>query len=257
MSVTILDKPIINRVELKVKKSDILVIIPAYNEEETIARVVDNLVENYPQYDYVVINDGSKDKTAEICRARGFRLLDLPVNVGLAGAVQTGMLYACAHGYDCVIQMDGDGQHSPDYIAAMLRCIKENDLDLVIGSRFATQKKPKGMRMLGSRLLQLAMRITTGETVTDPTSGMRMYGKRLTALLADSLDLGPEPDTVAYLIRAGFRFKEVQVQMSERTAGESYLSASRAVKYMIHMFVSILLFQWFRQKPKFRGENRV
>ena len=119
--------------------SKLLIVIPAYNEEANIVKVVNGIVKNYPQYDYVVVNDGSRDKTAAICREHGFRLIDLPVNLGLAGAFQTGLRYAAENGYDCAMQLDADGQHRPEYIAAMLKEL-ESGADIVIGSRFLTVK---------------------------------------------------------------------------------------------------------------------
>ena len=118
-----------------------LVIIPAYNEEQNIVRVIENLKNNYPMYDYVVINDGSGDDTAGLCRRHGYELIDLAVNLGLSGAFQTGLKYAYRNGYDYAIQFDADGQHRPEYIAPMLDKIQEG-YDIVIGSRFVTQKKP-------------------------------------------------------------------------------------------------------------------
>ena len=138
-----------------------LVIVPAYNEEENIVRVIENLKENYPAYDYVVINDGSSDNTAGLCRRMGYELIDLPVNLGLAGAFQTGLKYAYRQGYDYAIQFDADGQHRPEFIDAMLDKIQEG-YDIVIGSRFVTEKKPCSLRMLGSNLISLATGITTG-----------------------------------------------------------------------------------------------
>ena len=117
--------------------SDVLVVIPAYNEEQNIERVVDNLVTNYPQFDYVVVNDGSRDSTAEICRKNGYNLLDLPVNLGLAGGFQAGLKYAWRNHYAYAIQFDGDGQHRPEYIEGMRRKMEEG-YDIVIGSRFVT-----------------------------------------------------------------------------------------------------------------------
>lgn len=141
--------------------SKLLIIIPAYNEEANIVKVVNGIVKNYPQYDYVVVNDGSRDKTAAICREHGFRLIDLPVNLGLAGAFQTGLRYAAENGYDCAMQLDADGQHRPEYIAAMLEEL-ESGADIVIGSRFLTVKKPKSLRMLGSYIISWSIRLTTG-----------------------------------------------------------------------------------------------
>ena len=118
----------------------LIILIPAYNEEENIERVVNNIIENYPQYDYVVVNDGSRDHTAKICRKNGYNLIDLPVNLGLAGGFQAGMKYAHNNKYDYCIQFDGDGQHNPEYIEDMLKCMAQTGADIVIGSRFKTKK---------------------------------------------------------------------------------------------------------------------
>lgn len=225
----------------------LLIVIPAYNEEGSIERVVDDLIQNYPQYDYVVVNDGSRDRTAAICRSRGYRLIDLPVNLGLAGAFQTGLRYAAEHGYDCAMQLDADGQHLPRYIAPMLEKL-EAGADIVIGSRFVTMLKPRTLRMVGSYLISWAIRLTTGQPICDPTSGMRMFNRRLLEEFAQNLNYGPEPDTISYLIKNGAVVKEVQVKMAERTAGESYLNFARSVQYMIKMGLSILLIQWFRKR---------
>lgn len=225
--------------------SKVLLIIPAYNEEENIARVVGMLEADYPQYDYVVVNDGSRDDTADICRAHGFRFLDLPVNLGLAGAFQAGLKYACRHDYDCAVQFDADGQHRPEYIAAMVDALADNDI--VIGSRFVDAPKPKSLRMFGNNLIQAMLRITTGRTIKDPTSGMRAYNRRMIKELAFGPNLGPEPDTLAYLIRKkGARVAEVQVTMDERIAGESYLNFKASTSYMARMALSVLLIQFFR-----------
>ena len=157
----------------------ILIIIPAYNEELNIARVVDNLIKNYPQYDYIVINDGSRDSTAAICRRNGYQLIDLPINLGLSGAVQTGIRYAIKNGYDAAVQFDGDGQHRPEYIAALADKIQNESVQVAIGSRFVTEKKERSLRMLGSSILSLMIRLSTGKKIQDPTSGMRMFGKEV------------------------------------------------------------------------------
>lgn len=225
--------------------SRILLIIPAYNEEANIARVVGTLVSDYPQYDYVVVNDGSSDNTASICRAHGFRFLDLPINLGLAGAFQAGLKYAYKHDYDCAIQFDADGQHRPEFIEKMVSALQ--DSDIVIGSRFVDQPKPKSMRMLGNNLIKAMLRLTTGETIKDPTSGMRAYDRRMIKELAFGPNLGPEPDTLAYLIRKKHaRVKEVQVTMDERIAGESYLNFRTSTSYMARIALSVLLIQFFR-----------
>lgn len=225
----------------------VLIVIPAYNEEKSIERVVDHLTEHYPQYDYVVVNDGSKDGTAEICRNRGYQFINLPVNLGLAGAFQTGMKYAYLHGYDYAIQFDADGQHRPEFIQPIVEKMDEG-YDIVIGSRFVEEKKPVSLRMLGSFLISSAIRITTGTKIKDPTSGMRMFNRKLIKEFALNINYGPEPDTVSYLIKNGAKVAEVQAHMDERLEGESYLTLTRSVKYMIRMITSILLIQNFRKR---------
>ena len=227
--------------------SKLLVVIPAHNEEANIARVVENLIRHYPQYDYVVVNDGSRDKTAAVCRANGYHLIDLPVNLGLAGAFQTGLRYAAENGYDCAMQMDADGQHKPEFIAPMLAEL-EDGADIVIGSRFLTVKKPKSLRMVGSYIISWSIRLTTGRAICDPTSGMRMFNRAMMEEFAQNLNYGPEPDTISYLIKNGATVKECQVEMGERVAGQSYLNFWNSIQYMVKMSISILLIQWFRKR---------
>ena len=137
--------------------AELLIVIPAYNEAENIERVVNRLIKEFPQYDYVIVNDGSRDETAAICRRNGYNLLDLPVNLGLAGGFQAGLKYAARYGYRYAVQLDGDGQHRREYIAAMKEKMDEG-YEIVIGSRFVGQKKPFTMRMLGSNLIEKAIR---------------------------------------------------------------------------------------------------
>lgn len=229
--------------------SNLLIVIPAYNEEQNIERVVRRLQKEFPQFDYVVVNDGSRDSTAELCRRNGFHLLDLPVNLGLAGAFQAGLKYAYRNGYEYAIQFDGDGQHRPEYIQAMLDKMQEG-YDIVVGSRFLTEHKPSSMRMLGSNLIQLALCLTTGAVIHDPTSGMRMFNRSMIEEFAVNLNYGPEPDTLSYLIKNGAKVAEVQVKMDERLAGVSYLTPVNASKYMVRMLLSILLIQNFRRRVR-------
>ena len=225
-----------------------LVIIPAYNEEESIIATVEELREQAPQYDYVIINDGSRDRTSELCRARGHDIIDLPANLGLTGAFQTGMKYAHRHGYDHAIQFDADGQHIPVYIENLVRDMEQTGADVVIGSRFVTQDKPASLRMLGSNLISALIRLTTGKLIKDPTSGMRIYNRSVIELFASRDDLSPEPDTLAFLIkRCGMDVVERQVSMRDRHAGESYLTLSKSISYMSVACSSILLSLWFRR----------
>lgn len=225
-----------------------LIIIPAFNEAENIERVVENLRKSYPQWDYLVVNDGSKDNTAEICRRHGYPMLDLPVNLGLAGAFQAGIRYAYQNGYTAALQFDGDGQHEPCYIGKMIEKMEKENLDIVIGSRFCEEKKPHTLRMFGSALITSAIRLTTGKKVTDPTSGMRLFNATVMKSFSDKINYGPEPDTISYLLRCGASISEVQVEMHERIAGTSYLNLGRSVRYMLNMFISILFVQFFRPR---------
>lgn len=228
-------------------KSDLLIIIPAYNEEENIENVVSFIQKKYSEYDYIVVNDGSKDHTAGICKKNGYELLNLPVNLGLAGAFQAGLKYAYTKGYSYAIQFDADGQHRPEFIEPMLERIKEG-YDIVIGSRFITTKKGSSLRMIGSKMITVAIKLTTGVRVADPTSGMRMFSKNMIEEFAKNLNYGPEPDTVSYLLKNGAKVSEVLVIMDERQAGESYLNIVNSGKYMVKMLLSILLVQNFRKR---------
>lgn len=222
-----------------------LLIIPAYNEEESLKATIDSL--SGLDVDIIIVNDGSKDSTVQVCRENCYPFLDLSTNLGLAGAFQAGMKYAYRHNYDCAIQFDADGQHLPEYIEPLIEAIKENDI--AIGSRFVNEKKPRSMRMLGGNLISAAIRLTTGEKLTDPTSGMRAFNKRMIKQLALGLNFGPEPDTVSYLIkRADAKVVEVPVKMAERFAGESYLNPWTSVMYMLRMTISILFIQLIRKR---------
>lgn len=224
----------------------LLVIIPAYNEQDCIVQTVTELQKTCPEYDYVVINDGSKDNTKKLCLEHGFNLIDLPVNIGLTGGFQTGMKYALRHGYDAAVQFDADGQHVPTYLKDLAAKMEETGADIVIGSRFVTEKKSKSMRMIGSRLICSIMKLTGGEAISDPTSGLRMYNRKMIEVFATKSDFGPEPDSIAYLMRKGAHVAEVQVEMRDRQAGESYLTFTRSIEYMMRTCVSILFVQWFR-----------
>ena len=226
----------------------ILIIIPAYNEALNIERVVENIIHNYPQYDYVVVNDGSKYSTADICRKNKYNLIDLPINLGLSGAVQAGMRYAVKNKYDAALQYDGDGQHRAEYIAELVSMMVERDWDIVIGSRFVNEKKQHTLRMLGSHFISFIIKISTGQTIKDPTSGMRLFSKKVLHEFAYDMNYGPEPDTISYLIKNGVKVKEVQVHMDERIAGESYLNIARSIRYMVLMSFSILFMQAFRKR---------
>ena len=228
----------------------VLIIIPAYNEQENIKNVVNNLINNFSEFDYIVVNDGSKDDTGLICKKNNYNLLDLPINLGLAGGIQAGFKYAYEKEYDYAIQFDGDGQHQPQYIEKMLEKMKMEKADIVIGSRFLEQKKPKNLRMIGSNFLQTIIYVTTKKKITDPTSGMRLFNREMIKKFAYTMNYGPEPDTISYLVRCGSKIEEVQVEMKEREAGESYLNLKRSIQYMLQMCMSIIFIQMFRKREK-------
>lgn len=224
----------------------VLVIIPAYNEQDSLALTVEGLLAAQTGCDFLVVNDGSTDATEKICRERGYRHVTHPVNLGLTAGFQTGATYALAHGYDAALQFDADGQHVPEHIPALVAEMEASGADIVIGSRFVCERKPLSARMLGSRLISGLIRLTTGCAIADPTSGMRLYSRAALEQFAERFDFGPEPDSIAYLLRHGMRVSEVQVRMRERTAGESYLTLHRSISYMARACTSILLVQWFR-----------
>ncbi|WP_302384924.1 glycosyltransferase family 2 protein [uncultured Adlercreutzia sp.] len=226
----------------------VLAIIPAYNEQDNIVSTVEDLQRHAPGVDYVVINDGSTDATEAICRERGFNVISLPANLGLAGGFQTGMKYALRQGYDYALQFDADGQHSAAFVWPMVEQAETDGSDIVIGSRFCTQKKPISARMLGSMLITGMIRLTTGQRVEDPTSGMRLFNRKMICAFADNYDYSPEPDTIALVIRGGGKVSEMQVEMRDRVAGESYLNFTKSVTYMLRVCLSILFIQWFRKK---------
>lgn len=225
---------------------NVLAIIPAYNEEESILNTISELSSICPQLDFAVVNDGSRDKTRDICLSHNINLLDLPANIGLTGGFQTGVKYALSNGYDAVLQFDADGQHVPQFINPMIEQMQATGSDIVIGSRFVTEKKDHSARMIGSRLISAMIALTTGQHINDPTSGMRLFNHRAMEYFGRMNDFGPEPDSIAYLIRKGLTVSEVQVSMREREAGESYLNVTRSIEYMLRTCISILLVQWFR-----------
>ena len=226
----------------------VLIIIPAYNEEKNLKRVIDRLQQVCPQFDYVIVNDGSTDGTEKVCRQNQFRHISLPVNLGLTGAVRAGMRYASQKGYDMALQFDADGQHLPEYIQPMVDCMTQTNCDVVIASRYFGCRMPLHMRTVGAKMIAAAIRLTTGRHLSDPTSGMRLYSRRVIEQFIKDENNAPEPDTLSYLIRLGADIREVKVEMDERTEGQSYLTPVNASKYMIHMMMSICVFQWFRDR---------
>jgi len=228
-----------------------LIIVPAYNEALNIEKTVKDITSN-TDYDYVVINDCSKDNTKEICDKNNFNTLSLPINYGLTSGIQVGMKYAYKNDYDVAIQFDGDGQHQAKFLKKIVKEIEENNYDVVIGSRFASEKKPFTARMFGSNIIQFAIKLITGKTIKDPTSGMRAYNKNAIKEFITNSSLTPEPDTLVYMIKKGMKVKEVQVVMKDREFGESYLNAFKSIEYMATMLFSIIFVRAFTSK---KGEK--
>lgn len=225
----------------------VLAVVPAYNEQECLKDTISSLKSTCPDVDYLVVNDGSRDGTWDVVRQYGLNGINLPINTGLTSAFQAGMKYAYRNGYDAVVQFDADGQHLPSYIPLMARTLEERGANLVIASRFLDGTvRPSGARGAGSRLISLLIRITTGTTITDPTSGMRMYGRELVELFAKGFDCAPEPDMVALLARKHGPVVEIQASMRERQGGESYLKLGNVINYMMRTCLSIIMFRFLR-----------
>lgn len=220
----------------------VLLVIPAYNEENCILSVVNEIRQN--GYDYVVINDGSTDNTRQVCLENGVNTVNLSQNLGIGGAVQTGHKYALDNNYDVDIQVDGDGQHDISYIPTLLAEI-EKGADLVVGSRFLRESggfKSSFMRRVGIRWLSGILRLLYGKHLTDPTSGLRASNKRAIAHFAHSYPTDyPEPESLAALLNRDMSVSEVPVQMRVRAEGKSSIGISDSVYYMIKVSLAILI----------------
>lgn len=221
-----------------------LIIIPAYNESENIKRTIEEIERKMPEFDYVVINDCSTDNTLEICRANHFHVIDLPINLGIGGAVQTGYIYAAQNGYDFAVQVDGDGQHDPAFLNQMAEYLEQNEADMVIGSRFIDKEgfQSSGMRRVGIKYFTKLIQILTGERITDPTSGLRMVDKSIIKIFAEDYPKDyPEPESIVTVIMQGKKIAEIPVVMRERMGGVSSISLKKSVYYMIKVSLAILI----------------
>lgn len=221
-----------------------LIIIPAYNEEKNIVRVIANIKEHLPEYDYVIINDGSKDDTLKICKENNFNVIDLPVNLGIGGAVQTGYKYAFLNGYDFAIQIDGDGQHNSDEVERLLEYLIESKSNLVIGSRFIKNQgfQSTFFRRVGINYFSRLIKLLTGKLVTDPTSGFRMCDKKVIELFAKNYPTDyPEPESIVTIIKKGLNVNEIDVLMNEREGGVSSIGGVKAVYYMVKVTLAIIV----------------
>lgn len=221
-----------------------IVIIPAYNEEKSIEKTVEDLRRNAPEFDYVIVNDCSGDATLKVCREKGMHVLNLPVNLGIGGAVQTGYRYACKNGYDFAVQFDGDGQHDARFLHEMRDYMTEHRLNMLIGSRFIDKEgfQSSGLRRFGIRYFSALIKLLTGTRITDPTSGMRMVDREIMEIYAQTYPKDyPEPESVVAILNMGKTVGEYPVVMRERKEGVSSISPLRSIYYMIKVTLAILV----------------
>lgn len=239
----------------------VLIIIPAYNESENIEHVVRHMMEEAPQYDYLVINDGSTDNTLELCENARFAYLDLPINMGIGGAVQAGYVYARKNHYDIAVQMDGDGQHDIAYLDEMLRPILNKEADVVIGSRFLEKEgfQSSAGRRLGINILSGLIRLTTGQRIMDVTSGYRAVNRMFIDIYSKDYPTDyPEPEAIVAAIMHRGRVREVPVQMRAREGGTSSITFKKSIYYMIKVTLAILVCRLSYGVRRARAsENRV
>ncbi len=220
-----------------------LVIIPAYNERESIVSTIQDIKDHAPGFDYIVVNDCSKDDTLEICKKNQINVVDLPVNLGIGGAVQTGYLYALKYGYDIAVQFDGDGQHDAAYLQTMADVLQREHADMVIGSRFIDNKgfQSSGIRRVGIRFFAFLTKVLFGKKISDATSGMRMCNRKVIEMFIKDYPRDyPEPESVCRLLRKKCKVVEIPVEMRERSAGVSSISLKKSVYYMIKVSLAIL-----------------
>ena len=221
-----------------------LIIIPAYNEYENLARTINDVKAHAPDYDYVIIDGCSTDGTAQLCREQGFSMIHLPVNLGIGGAVQTGYLYARERNYDIAVQIDGDGQHNTRYLKDMEKIMVSCGADMVIGSRFIKREgfQSSNLRQMGIRYFSWLIRVLTGARITDPTSGMRMVNRELIRLFASEYPKDyPEPESVAWILKKHKQVAELPVMMNAREKGVSSISPVNSVYYMINVTLAVIL----------------
>lgn len=221
-----------------------IVIIPAYNEEGGIVKTVTDVMENAKDFDYVVINDCSKDNTLEICYEHNFNVVNLPVNMGIGGGVQTGYMYAYRNGYDIAVQFDGDGQHNASYLNNMSKKLIEDNLDMVIGSRYIEKEgfQSSGMRRMGIKYFTGLIKLLTGKKITDPTSGMRMINRKIMKQFSEEYPKDyPEPESVVTILKEGAKIEEIPVKMNAREEGVSSISLSKSIYYMVKVSIAVLI----------------
>lgn len=226
------------------KNLKVLIIIPAYNESENIKQVIKHLVDEAPQYDYLIVNDGSTDNTLSICEEQHYQYLNLPINLGIGGAVQAGYVYAYKNDYDIAVQMDGDGQHDIAYLENMLAPILSEEADVVIGSRFIKKEgfQSSQTRRIGIGILSFLIRITTGRKIIDVTSGYRAVNRKFIKIYARDYPTDyPEPEAIVTAVMHRGKVVEVPVQMKAREGGKSSITFRKSIYYMIKVTLAILV----------------
>lgn len=234
----------------------ILIIIPAYNEANSIQKVIEQLKNVSLDVTYLIVNDSSKDSTEEICQRNGFNYVTLPVNLGIGGGVQTGYKYALKNNYDIAVQMDGDGQHDANYIQNIVQPIINDEADIVIGSRFIKGEgfQSTGVRRIGINFLSLLIKLCSRTVVKDVTSGFRAVNKRFIKIYAEEYSQDyPEPEAIIVAALNKGRIKEVPVIMHERKAGNSSIHSWKSMYYMIKVSIAILIYRITFTK---RGTNK-
>ena len=221
-----------------------LIIIPCYNESENIVKTITAITRDAPEFDYIIINDCSTDNTREICQAHQFHVIHLPINLGIGGAVQTGYQYAYLNGYDIAVQVDGDGQHDPSFLDEMALQLTGTPCNMVIGSRFIKKEgfQSSGIRRVGIKYFTWLIKLLTGTTISDPTSGLRMADRSVIALFAKEYPQDyPEPESVISILRRQKSVRELPVIMKAREGGTSSISPRKSIYYMLSVTLSILI----------------
>jgi glycosyltransferase involved in cell wall biosynthesis len=233
------------------RNSRSLAIVPAYNEEGSVRHVVETIRSRAPEFDVLVIDDGSTDATADRAREAGALVLVHPFNLGIGGAVQSGYRYACEHGYDEAVQIDGDGQHDPGEIAKLRQAMHEHGVDMAWGSRFLedTGYRSSLARRLGISLFSFVLSRISGQRVTDPTSGFRLCNRRSIELFArDYPHVYPEVEGILMLHAHRLRAREVPVRMHARRDGRSSITSGESIYYMVRVLLAIFV-GLFRRRP--------
>jgi glycosyltransferase involved in cell wall biosynthesis len=226
----------------RAQQPDTCVIIPAYNEQDSIGLVIRKLKKVSSRFHIVVVNDGSQDQTSQRAQALGVTVINLPFNLGIGGAVQTGLKYALRLGFNQAVQVDADGQHEPSELPKLLKAASQ--ADLIIGSRFVRQTQYRGSssRRFGIRFFSLLIRLVAGQSIEDPTSGFRVYNRAALTFLVHNYPTDfPEPESIVYLLKNGFVIKEVSVEMKPRLTGQSSLRSVRAIYLSISITLGILI----------------